>query len=185
MPEDNWRLWKALYHRFGKPRWWQNDRQYFVKNSSIRHCLDLNIQLCCTCNCVVGVQTFQRKVVPSARLYTILLGTLDTENKGARAFETSRTIYPTTQHHISEERNNRQDCRGNFGYRMSWLSDVKPRVNFTKPASNITVYIAPVSVFVYLQQLCRAKWVYGESRQRVSATLPSKNYLLFIFCLKI
>ena len=206
------RVWKRDIRN---TTWWQNDRHYLVNNSSSRHYHDLNIQLCCLCRCVVGVQTFQRKVVPSARLYAILLGLLDAEDEGTRAFETSRTTYPTTEYHMSAERNNRQDCRGNFSYRKSWLFYIKPRVTFT----NITVYMAPFSVFVYLQQLCWAKWVYGESgqrvsatlrwessasvnypsvrvvsecqlpfgesRQRVSATFSSRNFRLFIFCLKI
>jgi hypothetical protein len=55
------------------------------------------------CRCVVGVQTFQRKVVPpSSELYTIILELLNTEDQGTRVFETSTTTYPTTRHHISE-----------------------------------------------------------------------------------
>ena len=50
-PKDNWRLWQTFISQVWKQdirnaTWWQNYRQYFVKNSSSRHCHDFNIQLC-------------------------------------------------------------------------------------------------------------------------------------------
>ena len=153
MPEESWRLWKALYHKFVSRTSETLRADRITANISYRIPLvDIVMTWIFSCAARNAVSLGSRRFKGKQRFLhghttTILLALLDTEDEGKRVSETSRTAYRTTRHHISEERNNQQDCKGNFGYRMSRLFYVKSRVNFTKPASNITVCMVPISVF--------------------------------------